>query len=328
MITAYSVENSILAPHLLNACTALPAQTVWIDILHPSVEEDGHVEKLTGISIPTREDMKEIEDSSRFYAENDAQYFTVPLLHSSEGTKPGINPVTFILTGNMLITVRYVEPKAILFFQNRVTKPGNELVKGACDGRSVMLGLLESVTDRVADLLEGVAAHLDAESELLFADNTNPMSTPRFRNAMRLLGNEGSFLSKVSECLSGLSRLISYMHTDPTAAGKKSVVKARLQLIERDIQSLRTHADFLSGKITFLLDTVVGFVSVEQNAIIKFFSVASVGFMPPTLVASIYGMNFKLMPELEWPFGYPIAVILMLLSAILPLAYFRYKKWL
>lgn len=328
MITAYSIQNTMLQPQKLARGEPLPAHTVWIDILHPTQEEDQQVEHLTGISIPTREDMKEIEDSSRFYAENDAQYFTVPLLHSSEGVKPGINPVTFILTGDLLITVRYVEPKAILFFQNRVTKPGNELVKGGCDGRSVMLGLLESVTDRVADLLEGVAAHLDHESDLLFADNTNPMSTPRFRSAMRLLGNEGSFLSKVSECLSGLSRLISYMHTDPTAAGKKSVVKSRLLLIERDIQSLRTHSDFLSGKITFLLDTVVGLVSVEQNAIIKFFSVASVGFMPPTLVASIYGMNFKFMPELDWPHGYPFAIILMLASAILPLVYFRYKKWL
>ena len=108
----------------------------------------------------------------------------------------------------------------------------------------------------------------------------------------------------------------------------KTKASARIKSLDRDASSLNAHVEFLQNKITFLLDTIIGLVSVEQNAIIKIFSVAAVGFMPPTLVASIYGMNFKQMPELQWVLGYPMAIVLMVLSALLPLAFFRYKGWL
>jgi magnesium transporter len=144
---------------------------------------------------------------------------------------------------------------------------------------------------------------------------------------MKLIGREGAFLGKVSESLSGLERLVAYVSA-LAAGGKDKGLRERLRLVEKDLASLGKHTNSLESKVTFLLDTVVGLVSVEQNGIIKIFSVAAVAFMPPTLVASIYGMNFLHMPELQWLLGYPMALGLMVLSAVLPLAFFRYKKWL
>ena len=328
MITAHVKGEQAFTRHQLKTGDSLPANSVWIDLLNPSAEEDRHVETLTGIEIPTREDMAEIEESSRFYSEGGAQYLTAPLVHATTTPKPGVSPVTFIISGGRLVTVRYAAPTAFGLFETRLGKPGNEFCIPETDGLMVMIGLLETVTDRLADLLEGVAGHLDKEADDLFADNKTPMSTPRFRSAMRLLGTQGAFLSKVGESLQGLIRLVTYLNTEHAETSKKKAMKGRLAVLERDMQSLTRHADFLSNKITLLLDTVVGLVSVEQNAIIKIFSVAAVGFMPPTLVASIYGMNFHFMPELDWAFGYPMAIGLMVLSALLPLWFFRHKGWL
>lgn len=327
MIRIFTKTTSALEPSTLTLGEALPKSVVWIDLINPTKEEDLYVESLTGIEIPTRDDMREIEESSRLYREEAAHYLTAPLLHSVSMDNAGISPVTFILAHDRLITVRYSNPKAFALFEARVIRPGNEIVKAGASGLAVLIGLLESVTDRLADLLEDVASRLEAESDSLFKENPNPMTTPRFRSAMRLLGKEGSFLSKFGESLSGLDRVAGYLAAETNGA-KKRVLADRLQLIEKDLQSLNRHAGFLSTKITFLLDTVVGLVSVEQNAIIKIFSVAAVGFMPPTLVASIYGMNFDFMPELHWPYGYPVALGLMLFSALIPLIYFKFKRWL
>jgi magnesium transporter len=306
----------------------LPKNAVWIDLVNPTADEDRQMEAMLGIGIPTRDDMKEIEESSRIYIEDGAHYLTAPLVHASHAEKPGLSPVTFILHGERLITVRYAEPRAFHHFALRIAKQGNEYGGKKPNGRILLAGLLESITDRIADLLEDVAGHLDAEAGRLFADTKSPISTPQFRSAMKLLGTEGAFLSKVGESLQGLSRINNYVEGQAGWMKSSGDLKERLLVLERDIQSLKQHADFLSNKITMLLDTVVGLVSVEQNAIIKIFSVAAVGFMPPTLVASIYGMNFKFMPELEWTLGYPMALILMVMSALLPLLFFRFKGWL
>jgi magnesium transporter len=327
MIRVFTKTTTVLAESTLKPGEKLPANTVWIDLLEPTRDEDLQVEGLTGIQIPTRDDQLEIEDSSRLYKEGGAQYMTAPLLYSIEVDKAGIQPVTFILSTNRLITVRYSKPHAFKQFETRVTRPGNDLVKTGCNGLTILLGLIESVTDRSADLLEDVALRLDTESEALFSDKAKVMTTQRFRSAMRLLGHEGAFLSKVGESLSGLDRIVAYLEAE-TSGPNKRAVQGRLAQIEKDLHSLSRHADFLSGKITFLLDTVVGLVSVEQNGIIKIFSVAAVAFMPPTLVASIYGMNFEFMPELKWLWGYPAALGLMVLSALVPLVYFKFKRWL
>jgi magnesium transporter len=330
MIHAYVIQGDHLAVTLPRPGDALPENTVWIDLLNPNAEEDRAVEGWMNAPVPTRDDMREIEESSRFYSADGAQYLTAPVLHAADTEYPGVSPVTFILTASKLVTVRYAEPKSFGLYITRALKPGNALVGEHCDGLTIFLGLLEAVTDRLADILENVALSIDHSSAEVFrrSPDTRPMGTTDFRESLTRIGRQGEFLSKVRESLTGVSRLLVYLTTSLRQNEGRKDARNWLRSIERDAESLATYVDYLSNRITFLLDTLVGLISIEQNAIIKIFSVAAVGFMPPTLVASIYGMNFHSMPELSWPWGYPMALGFMVLSAVLPLFYFRRKGWL
>ncbi|MFN3549942.1 MAG: magnesium transporter CorA family protein [Mesorhizobium sp.] len=330
MLKAYAVANNVLVPREPLDGGSLPAGLVWIDMIEPTPEEDRRVEALIGAPIPTRDEMVEIEESSRFYAEGGALYLTAPVIHASDTGTPGIAPVTFILANGVLLTVRYTAPKPFGLFASNAGKPGNNLVTDACGPMTILLGLIEAITDRLADMLESASQRLDAESDRLIAGASKgrPMSTDEFRDGLKLIGKEGEFLSKVRESLGGIARLLLYVQANGKVDKAKSQTRAWLKSLQRDTQSLTEHVTYLSERTIFLLDTVVGLVSVEQNAIIKIFSVAAVVFMPPTLVASIYGMNFKHMPELEWLLGYPFAIVLMIVAAVVPLLFFRKKGWL
>lgn len=330
MLTAYVKEGGCLLPAPLDVVAGIPQSAAWIDLNTPSREEEQAVEKMLGVEIPNREEMREIEESSRFYIANGIQFMTISVLHSAHVGSPGIAPITFILAGNRLVTLRYSNPKSFIQFEARVAKPGNGIVTPKCDAGWLFLGLVEAITDRIADILENVAAGLDGTSTGLFdtVPGSRPMGTAEFRGALHSIGREGAFLSKVRESLAGVNRMLVYLSAGVTNGKTNKETRAWTKSLERDTQSLNAYVDFLSNKITFLLDTVVGLVSVEQNAIIKIFSVAAVIFMPPTLVASIYGMNFHNMPELSWALGYPWALGLMLLSALLPILFFRKKGWL
>lgn len=230
----------------------------------------------------------------------------------------------------MLVTVRYSEPKSFSLYIGRATKPGNGLINAKCSGITILLGIVEAITDRMADILEGVASDIDHNSSLIFrrSEKDKPMTTKNFRDSLTRIGGQGSFLSKIRESIAGVSRLLVYLAAIMDQNANKKEARAWIKSLERDTQSLSTYVDFLSNKITFLLDTVVGLISIEQNAIIKIFSVAAVAFMPPTLVASIYGMNFHFMPELDKVWGYPMALGLMVASAVIPLLIFKKKGWL
>ncbi|SDP71790.1 magnesium transporter [Phyllobacterium sp. YR620] len=330
MIFVYTLEDDYLMASAALAGAELPANTVWVDLLNPTHEEDHHVESWMKASIPTRDDMHEIEESSRFYAENGAQYLTAPVLYSTGENSHGIGPISFILTGQRLVTVRYTEPKSFNLYISRATKPGNGLINNKCTGVSILLGLIEAVTDRLADILEDVAGRIDLNSHAIFrrSETDKPMTTKNFRDSLNQIGITGAFLSKVRESITGVSRLLVYMTAFTNQEPYKKDTRGWIKSLERDTQSLSAYVDFLSNKVTFLLDTVVGLISIEQNAIIKIFSVAAVAFMPPTLVASIYGMNFHLMPELDYRWGYPMALCIMIASAVVPLLIFRKKGWL
>jgi magnesium transporter len=195
---------------------------------------------------------------------------------------------------------------------------------------TILIGLLETVIDRVADMMEAIAADLDGIANDIFSasDEKKPIATHEFKELLRRIGAAGDLASRTRESLATLDRMIPFLQL--VLDGRKAVkeARARTKAMNRDVHSLNDFVSFLSNKTTFLLDTTVGMISIEQNAIIKIFSVAAVGFMPPTLVASIYGMNFAHMPELSWPLGYPMALGIMVLSAIIPLLFFRYKRWL
>lgn len=330
MINVYCLSGDRLTATPLEGDDPLPRNALWIDLVHPNSEEDKRVERLTGVAIPTREDMGEIEESSRFYTENGALYLIAPLIHAADTDKPGVSPVSFILHGKLLISVRYAEPRSFSNYAARAGKAGSGLVNARCDGLFILLGIIESATDRIADILETVAKELDESSSGMFGRTTrrNAMTNARFKALLTRIGGQGEFLSKVRESLAGLDRMCAYLAANNKVATANKDVRAWIKSIDRDVLSLEHHVDFLSNRITFLMDTMVGLISVEQNAIIKIFSVAAVAFMPPTLVASIYGMNFHHMPEIPQPWGYPVALGAMVLSAVLPLVYFRWRGWL
>lgn len=330
MIQLYSLSGSQLTLTEPAHAEANKDDLIWVDLHNPTIEETSFAAQLTEAEIPTREDMKEIEESNRFYTENGTQYFTIPILHLTAEDHREISPITFILNANRLITLRYSNPRSFSIYANSAAKASSGLITAKSTGLTVLVGLLEATINRLADILEGVAARIDAASRAIYhrSGQSKPMSTKEFREVLTQIGAQGSFLSHVRESLSGMSRMLVYLSATSTSNNSKKESRAPIKSLERDVQSLTNYVDYLTNKITFLLDTIVGLISIEQNAIIKIFSVAAVGFMPPTLVASIYGMNFSVMPELNISWGYPMALGLMVASAVVPLIFFRKKGWL
>jgi magnesium transporter len=194
-----------------------------------------------------------------------------------------------------------------------------------------MLGLFEQVVDRLADILERIGADMDRTSQAAFRTAKSRQSASAkddaLKDALIALGQVGEITARASETLVGLARIQSFIAAEAEGLIRKEN-KGRIKTVARDVRSLTEHAKFLNDKATFLLDAVLGIINIEQTAIIKTFSVVSVALMPPTLIASIYGMNFRLMPELDWSVGYPLALLAMVVSAVVPVIYFRRKGWL
>ncbi|CAH2396725.1 magnesium/cobalt transporter CorA [Mesorhizobium escarrei] len=324
MIKAFVVDNDRL--RLADDLLANSDQVVWADLVSPTKEEEAAIEAWLGVGIPTREEMEEIEISSRLYVEDGAYFMTAILPAQTEADDPLMSPVTFVLAGNRLITVRYHEPKAFKTFPQRAEK----VATGCTSGDTILIGLLEAIVDRLADILERAGRDIETISRDIFrASSTKASKRNRdFQELLKAIGREEDIASSIRDSLISLQRLAGFL-THASAQTKMSKdIRARIKTLSRDVLSLADHATFLSQKINFLLDATLGMISIEQNAIIKIFSVAAVIFLPPTLVASIYGMNFNVMPELTWNFGYPFAIGLMILSAILPFWYFRRRGWL
>jgi magnesium transporter len=303
---------------------------VWFDLVSPSHGENLSVEQRLAISMPTRDEMEEIELSARLYQEDGAEFMTMTALTNLDGDDPVKTPVTFILKGTTLVTLRYAQPKPFDAFTARVQRP-NGIGATSTAGESVMIGLIEALIDRMADTLERLANEIDAISREVFR-NKAANATKKTRDLQGLIeqiGRKGDFLTMVRESLVSISRLVAYhsaLETSTRKIAKES--RSRIKLIQRDAASLGEHATFMSSKINFLLDATLGLINLEQNQIIKIFTVASVIFLPPTLVASIYGMNFDFMPELKWGLGYPWALGMMILSSAVPFYYFKRRGWL
>ena len=334
MLNVYGAANGCLIEFAASE-TDLPADAVWIDLVEPTANEESKVEGVLGIDIPTREELAEIEASSRLYQEDGAVFMTANLIRRGDNDEPESSPVTFILKENTLITVRYHHPQAFPAYVKRAMKPQST----ALTGWGVLISLLEAVVDRAADHLERAGQIVDDTSKKTFGakrtlagvHKQNPRKGVNLQELIERIGEEGDFVSKMRESLVSIGRAVAFMQamTDQMRDNKEMKEnKVRIKILQRDIISLTDHATFLSGKISFLLVAVLGLISIEQNGIIKIFSVAAVVFLPPTLVASIYGMNFAFMPELQWQFGYPFAILLMIMSAVLPYYYFKGKGWL
>ena len=298
-----------------------PKETVWIDLFEPSSEEKKVVESFYSISIPTFEEMQEIEASSRLYEQNNAVYLTANLIIKTDTPDPQLVAITFIITGQTLVTIRYKDSYPFTIFSIHPERMKVAQPKGSI----VCITFLEYIVDRLADILEKIMRNVDLLSHEIFYGSD--FSTPDLQKLLRQIGENGNLVSKSRESLVSISRLIGFFaHFTKQDFAKN--VRNPLDTLMRDTNSLSDHATFLSNKVNFLLDATLGMINIEQNNIIKIFSVAAVVLLPPTLIASIYGMNFHMMPELEFAWGYPIALILMFLSAFLPFMYFKKKHWL
>lgn len=323
MIIGYVADQGRLKP--VEDWVGPLERVLWIDLLNPAADEDEAVERALGISIPTREEVEEIEVSSRLYYEDSVAYMTAILPAQADTDDPEMAPVTFVLTGERLITVRYHDPRAFQTFIKRVEKTS----LGCTNGATVLIALLEVIVDRLADVVERAARDIDGISRGIFRHNGTKAGKSRdFQKALEEIGRKGDLNSKLRDSLATLERLNAFLG-QVTGKGKLDAEgRARLKTLVRDVQSLTDHSSFLSQKIMFLLDATLGMINIEQNAIIKIFSVAAVVFLPPTLIASIYGMNFDYMPELKWLTGYPFALLIMIVSAITPFWYFKRRGWL
>ena len=328
MIHAYCLRDGTLARIPVVAGDKIPADAVWIDLLRPTNGEDHMVEEILGIAVPTREEMVEIEPSSRLRIEAGAAYMTGSIVCNSESERPTLSEVTFILVGGKLATVRYDESKPFSLIIAKLDR--------ACPadftGEQLVLELLDTIIDRAADIIERLAIEIDGVSRRVFekdeaAGSQNGNSSQRYRVLLRMIGRKGDLGSKVRESLVSMLRLVTFLAADADGHFSKDQ-RAALKSMQRDVTSLNDHVSFLGNKVTFLLDATLGMVSIEQNNIIKIFSIAAVVLLPPTLVASAYGMNFEFMPELKWVFGYPFALLLMVVSAVLPYLFFKRKGWL
>lgn len=298
-------------------------QAVWIDLLTPSKDEERLIEQYIGSEIPTRDEMVEIELSSRLYREADTLYMTATMIAHAESEEPKFDPVTFVLTANQLITIRYIEPQAFKMMIAHLKKqdPNHR------DALSLLVELLDISIDRLADILELVGRHLDEYSKAIFHPQKETDEKLDYQKLMQTIGSNGDLHTKTRESLMSFSRLIAYLSQAYSSRMDEENMQ-RLSILTKDISSLTDHANFLSTKVNFLLDATLGMVNIEQNNIIKLFSVAAVIFLPPTLVASIYGMNFQHIPELQWKYGYLLSILMILLAAWLPYKYFKYRKWL
>ncbi|MBX3552076.1 MAG: magnesium/cobalt transporter CorA [Pseudolabrys sp.] len=324
MLTAYVLKSGMLERHLVEVNDQIPDAAVWVDLVSPTPGEDKVVEKLLGIAVPTREEMQEIEVSSRLYIENGARYMTATLMCQSDTATPKHTAVTFILAGQRLVTVRYDEPRPFTIVDHKLGRACQANVSG----ETVLTDLLDAVVDRAADILERAGAEVDQVSHAIF--EPEDAASPRMsqNEILRSLGRKGDLASKVRESLVSVGRVLIFLLNEAEGMRWSKDTRTQLKSMQRDVSGLTDHATYLTNKITFQLDAMLGMVSIQQNDIIKIFSVAAVVFMPPTLIASIYGMNFKHMPELEWLQGYPFAIGLMVLAAVIPVIYFKWKKWL
>lgn len=300
----------------------IPQDSVWVDVSNPTPQESDAVKAFFGVDTPTKDDLDEIEISSRLYLEDNAVFMTALVLSKTETVEPECEAVSFILASDRLLTVRFSEPQPFNTFANRAERQTHSWPKG----EFVLAGLLEAIIDRTADVLEKTGAEVDALSKQVFSQNGGNASKD-YQSILIRLGGRNDLTSKARESLISMGRLLAFLSQAIDVKATRDM-KGRIKVMTRDIQSLSDHTTYLSNKITFLLDAVLGVVNIEQSKIIRILSVAATVFLPPTLLASIWGMNFKYMPDLDLSYGYAVALGSIVLSAVVPYLLFRWQKWL
>ena len=316
------------SPKPIDAREAVPdvANAVWIDLLEPTREEEALAENIIGTNIPTRAEMLEIEPSSRLYEKDGVTFMTMSVIYGIKDCEPATDPVSFILTDTHLVTVRYIDPAPFLVFADHAYAD-HALTQ---DALTVLMRLLDAIVDRLADELEEAGRELETISMRIFDRaprdrRRNPER--RYEALMIRIGKVQRLLARLRESSVSTSRMLGFLGSLDLMAGRDSE-RRHVRSLVNDARALDDHSDFLAENLNFLLDASLGMIALEQNFVMKVFSIVAVVLMPPTLIAGIYGMNFKHMPELPHVWGYPWALGLMLVSAILPFWFARRRGWL
>ena len=301
---------------------------VWIDLLQPTVEEIAQISAATGLRIPTEGQVSEIESSSRLAFEGGAFYLSAPLVAVNADGEHELTPVGFVLSSRFLLTVHFVPLAAFEAYRDEgIAKPP--------ESAEALLRIFELIVDRAADNLEHAGAACDELSRAAFGGGRGGKATTqgtakvasKLGAALRRIGATAEKISRLRDELLGLGRIGAYLE-ESGIAGAPKVNATRLKGIRADIASLTDYEAHLSGKLQFLLDATLGFINIEQNEIVKTLTIASVVGIPPVLVAGIYGMNFRVMPELRWALGYPMALVLIVVTGLLPLWWFKRRGWM
>jgi magnesium transporter len=328
MMTAYGLCDGRLVPYAAQE-TRIPLRedVLWIDLHDPTREEEKAVEALLGLGVPTRQEMAEIEESARLYEEHGALVMTAVVINGVAEGRPSRTQVTFVLTKTHLVSIRYADPVPFRSFALKVQRQPETLTTSD----RILVSLLESIVERAADVLEMVAADLNEVSTRLFIEDGPRRKPKRVEDELQVLikrlGRKNMTVAILRESLLSLTRLIPFVRQG-AEGWLTNGSPARLKQLDRDLRSLSTYEAQLSSEIVYLHEATLGLINLDQNRIIKVFSIAAVLFLPPTLVGTIYGMNFEVMPELKLAFGYPFALGLMVLSAVLPYYWFKRRGWL
>jgi magnesium transporter len=300
---------------------------LWLDLLNPTSAEMTDVENTVGATLPSLEALSEIESSSRLRNHDGVLYMSTPSAARHPEGAQTTPPIGFVLSTDRLITVRFMPLPAFDTVAGKFAS-SQDAPKSSLE---VFTLLCEEVVDRVADILEHLAAELNGLSLDAFrADDTRGRHAARanriLRVQLRQVGRLGDRLSEVRDGLQGLGRIVNY--TDQYACEwSGGALKPRLAGLRQDIHSLIEYEEQLASKVQFVLDALVGLIGIAQNDVFKVLTIVSIVGIPPTLIAGIYGMNFKNMPEYDWAWGYEYAWAAILLSAVIPLVWFKVKGW-
>jgi magnesium transporter len=306
---------------------SIPEGAAWIDLEEPTQEEEELVERCIRVDVPTQDEMAEIEPSSRLYEKNGALYMTVSVLRGVDEDHPTTTPIGFVLAENRLVTIRYATPKPIRNFENHARRDP-ELVS---DGPTALIRLLDAVIDRLADEIERVSTTMEELSREIFKNSQQERRIPvrRLTGLLSQIGRVQTLLTKIRYSAVTTLRMLSFLGGSNRVHSEDNAdMRHHITSLTTDVTSLSEHASYLIDSLTFLLDATLGLISIEQNAAMKLFSWAAVVFLPPTLIAGIYGMNFRHFPELSWPLGYPMALAIMFASAVGPYLYFKRRGWI
>lgn len=304
----------------------LPKGVIWIDLVDPAPDELSFVETRTGLKLPTKDELSKIEASSRVRIERGVLYLSMPVLAASDTPDAHLSPAGFVIWREMLITIRYADLVAF----DRIGKQVHD-DETIATSVGVFAALMEAMVDRGADILETLGSEADTISRKIFRGDTSEprhavRSTQRLRSTLTQVGSIGDRVSQCRDVLLGIGRVASFT-ADLGQAWIEPDFRVRLSAVVKDVASLNEYEAHLAGKVQLLLDAVLGYITIEQNDLFKVLTIASVVGIPPTLLAGIWGMNFKLMPELNWAEGYPVALFVIALSAVVPLVWFKVRGW-